>query len=117
MRGSTAPITSRAWVYALLIRESVMADSLEPESFGHARGPQACEPCDLDRTTTDRHAWTPPRRLTWWQPVSHNEISSCGMGVHSLRLLDMVSASTHTHLVVRRHVDLMRVGSMTCWHR
>ncbi|WP_425572350.1 putative leader peptide [Nocardioides furvisabuli] len=39
------------------------------------------------------------------------------MGVHSLRLLDMVSASTHTHLVVRRHVDLMRVGSATCWHR
>ncbi|WP_397183597.1 putative leader peptide [Nocardioides hwasunensis] len=21
------------------------------------------------------------------------------------------------HLVVRRHVDLMRVGSATCWHR
>ena len=38
-------------------------------------------------------------------------------GVQSLRLLDMVTASTHTFLVVRRHVDLMRVGSMTCWHR
>ncbi|WP_372477476.1 MULTISPECIES: putative leader peptide [Nocardioides] len=29
----------------------------------------------------------------------------------------MVTAFTHTHLVVRRHVDLMRVGSATCWHR
>ncbi|MFC7359447.1 putative leader peptide [Nocardioides astragali] len=29
----------------------------------------------------------------------------------------MVTPATHTHLVVRRHVDLMRVGSATCWHR
>ena len=29
----------------------------------------------------------------------------------------MVSAATTTHLVVRRHVDLMRVRSMICRHR
>lgn len=26
----------------------------------------------------------------------------------------MISAATHAHLVARRHVDLMRVGSMMC---
>ncbi len=29
----------------------------------------------------------------------------------------MVSAVTHAHLVVRRHVDLGRTGSMMCWSR
>lgn len=27
----------------------------------------------------------------------------------------MVTAATHTYLVVRRHVDLMRTRSMMCW--
>ena len=56
-------------------------------------------------------------RLNMWSRVPHDEISTCGHGVRPLRLLDMVSAATHTHLVVRRHVDYGRTSRMICWHR
>ena len=29
----------------------------------------------------------------------------------------MISAATQAFLVVRRHVDYGRMGSMMCWHR
>ena len=50
-----------------------------------------------------------------WTVVSLHEIPVCGTGVQPLRLLDMISAATHAHLVVRRHVDLMRTHAMICW--
>lgn len=34
-----------------------------------------------------------------------------------MRLAPMISAATHAHLVVRRHVDLGRTRSMICWPR
>ncbi|CAA9391151.1 MAG: hypothetical protein AVDCRST_MAG32-2326 [uncultured Nocardioides sp.] len=58
-----------------------------------------------------------PARLTCWRTIPHHGISTCGHDVHAVRLLDMVTAATSAHLVVRRHVDLMRTRSMICWHR
>ena len=102
-----------------------LADHLEglgvraaDQGVGHDRQPRA-RTAAVDpqaRTGASRVTWTARSdlpRLTDRMVVSH-----CGAPSHdtrfrlvgwvsdSLRLLDMVSASTHTHLVVRRHVDL-----------
>ena len=72
--------------------------------------------CDLDRTPQQATRGLHRVRLTSWTDVSFIENAPCGDPVRPLRLLDMISAATHTYLVARRHVDLGRTRSMMCWH-
>src|SRR5690348_15208108 len=115
MRGSTEAMTSRAWVYALLVRalRSAMDLSLVRGTGGYQSHPLV----GRDVTCVAGPAVGGPHRLVLWTRVSHHGIHSCGTPVRGLRLLDMVTAATHAHLVVRRHVDFGRTRSMMCWPR
>ena len=73
--------------------------------------------CDVRRTDAAPQARGRAAHPICRTCVSRHEISICGHGVHGMRLAPMISAATHAHLVVRRHVDLGRTRSMICWPR